>query len=64
MFCGFLQGGFFGFNIYEINSPFINRLESMLYFDNAQMFTLSLILGVVQIMFGMILKIFNRIKQF
>ena len=64
MLCGLLQGGFFGYSIYEINSPFINRLESMLYFDNAQMFTLSLILGVVQIMFGMILKIFNRIKQF
>ena len=64
MLCGFLQGGFFGFNIYEINSPFIKNLEEMLSLNNSQMFTLSLILGVVQIMFGMFLKIFNRIKQF
>lgn len=64
MICGLLQGGFFGYNIYEIDSPFIDNLESMLYFDNSQMFTLSLILGAVQIMFGMFLKIFNRIKQF
>lgn len=64
MVCGLLQGGFFGFNIYEINAPFIKNLESTFYFDNSQMFALSLILGVVQIMFGMIMKIFNRTKQF
>ena len=64
MLCGLLQGGFFGFSIYEIDAPFIKSLERMLYLDNSKMFALSLILGVVQIMFGMTLKIFNRIKQF
>ena len=64
MVCGLLQGGFFGFKIYELDSPFIQRLESVISFDNTQMFVLSLILGVVQIMFGMFIKIFNRTKQF
>ncbi len=64
MFCGLLQGGFFGFSIYEINSPIIQNLENIIYFDNSQMFMLSLVLGVIQIMFGMFIKIFNRAKQF
>lgn len=64
MVCGLLQGGFFGFNIYEISNPFIQKLQDLLYFNNSQMFMLSLVLGVVQIMFGMFIKIFNRIKQF
>jgi len=62
--CGLLTGGFFGFNIYEINIPFFQNMKNHVYFDNNQMFVLSLILGVVQIMFGMFLKIINRTKQF
>ena len=64
MVCGLLTGGFFGFNIYETNIPFFQNMKNQVYFDNSQMFTLSLILGVVQIMFAMFLKIVNRIKQF
>lgn len=64
MVCGLLQGGFFGYSIYEINNPFFQKLGNVLYFDNTQMFTLSLVLGVIQIMFGKFLQIFNRIKQF
>lgn len=64
MICGLLQGGFFGFSIYEIDAPIIKSIQNTLYLDNSQMFSLSLILGVVQIMFGKILKIFNRVKQF
>ena len=62
--CGLLTGGFFGFNIYDLNIPFFRDMKEQVYFDNQQMFTLSLILGVIQIMFGMFLKVFNRIKQF
>ena len=62
--CGLLTGGFFGFNIYEVNIPFFQNMKNHVYFDNNQMFELSLILGVVQIMFGMFLKIINRTKQF
>jgi V/A-type H+-transporting ATPase subunit I len=39
-------------------------MKEQVYFDNQQMFALSLILGVIQIMFGMFLKVFNRIRQF
>ncbi len=63
-FCGLLTGGFFGFQIYDINLPFFQKLKDGVYLDNNQMFVLSLILGVVQIMFGMALKVFNRAKQF
>ncbi len=62
--CGLLTGGFFGFNIYETHIPFFQNMKDQVYFDNQQMFNLSLVLGVIQIMFGLILKIFNRIKQF
>ena len=64
MVCGLLTGGFFGFSIYETNIPFFQDMKDQVYFDNEQMFMLSLILGVVQIMFAMFLKIVNRIKQF
>lgn len=63
-FCGLLTGGFFGFNIYEVNIPFVAMLKEKIFLDNNQMFVLSLVLGVVQIMFGMLLKIFNRKRQF
>ncbi len=64
MVCGLLQGGFFGISIYEINNPVIHNLQELVYFDNSQMFMLSLVLGVIQIMFGKFIMIFNRIKQF
>lgn len=64
MVCGLLTGGFFGFNLYDINAPFFQNMKNQMYFNNSQMFMLSLILGVVQIMFAMFLKIINRIKQF
>lgn len=64
MVCGLLTGGFFGFSIYETNIPFFQNMKEQVYFDNQQMFVLSLILGVIQILFGMCLKIFNRIRQF
>lgn len=64
MVCGLLTGGFFGFSIYETHIPFFQQMKEQVYFDNQQMFVLSLILGVIQILFGMFLKIFNRIRQF
>ncbi len=64
MVCGLLTGGFFGFSIYETNVPFFQNMKDRVYFDNEQMFMLSLVLGVIQIMFAMFLKIINRVKQF
>lgn len=64
MVAGLLTGGFFGFELYEIDTPFWLNIGKKLSLDNSQMFNLSIILGIVQIMFGMFIKIFNRIKQF
>ena len=64
MICGLLTGGFFGFSLYELDWPIAKKLESMVSLDNNQMFQLSLILGVIQILFGMILKIVNQTIQF
>lgn len=64
MVAGLLTGGFFGFAIYDLENPFSQALKEKAYFNNNQMFILSLVLGVIQILFGMCLKVANRIKQF
>lgn len=64
MVAGLLTGGFFGFNIYNLDIPPAKVLKAHIFFDNDKMFMLSLILGVIQILFGMCLKVANRIKQF
>ncbi|MDD2475533.1 MAG: V-type ATPase 116kDa subunit family protein [Dysgonamonadaceae bacterium] len=61
---GFLTGGFFGVQLYEIDTPFTKKLGDKLYLDNFMMFRLSLILGVIQVILGMFIKVFNRIIQF
>ncbi|MDR0745418.1 MAG: V-type ATP synthase subunit I [Mediterranea sp.] len=61
--CGLLTGGFFGFALYELDWPVAEKLRNMVSLDNNQMFQLSLILGVIQIFFGMILKVANQIIQ-
>jgi V/A-type H+-transporting ATPase subunit I len=63
-FCGFLTGTFFGANIYDIDLPFIQRLKSAIFMDNNDMFQLSLVLGIIQIVFGMVLKAVNQTIQF
>ena len=64
MCCGLLTGTCLGFNLYEINMPFFQSLKEAISLDNQQMFNLSLILGGVQIIFGMILKAVNQTIQF
>lgn len=63
-FAGLLSGSFFGFNLYGIDIPFFQKMRDLLYMDNQWMFNLSLILGVIQILFGMIIKVFNQTIQF
>lgn len=63
-FCGLLTGTFFGANIYDINLPFFQKMKATLFMDNNAMFQLSLILGVIQILFGMVLKAVNQSIQF
>jgi V/A-type H+/Na+-transporting ATPase subunit I len=65
---GIIGGTFFGINLYNTNLPIYSSLQS--YFDaentdiNNILFYLSLVLGGIQIMFGMILKAVNEIIQF
>lgn len=64
MVCGLLTGGFFGFSLYELDWPIAQKMRDLAFFDNSQMFQLSLLLGVVQILLGMILKAVNQFIQF
>ncbi len=61
---GFLSGTFFGFNVYDWGIPFLDKLGGAIALDNSQMFNLSLVLGFIQIMFGMVLKVVNKTIQF
>lgn len=63
-FTGFLTGGFFGVQIYDFNNSFTHKLRDKVFLDNNMMFNLSLILGTIQVIFGMVIKVFNRTIQF
>ena len=63
-FCGLLTGTFFGANIYDLDWPIVQRPKHAVLMDNHDMFRLSLILGVIQILFGMVLKAVNQTIQF
>ena len=63
-FCGMLTGTFFGANFYDLDWPFIQRMKQAIAMDNNDMFQLSLLLGVIQILFGMTLKAVNQAIQF
>ena len=63
-FCGLLTGTFFGANLYDLHWPWVKKMESAIRLDNNQMFELSLLCGVVQILFGMVLKAVNQAIQF
>ena len=60
---GSLTGTAFGFSLYDIDLPFFQKMKDMLYQDNQAMFYLSLIIGCVQILFGMVLKAVNLAIQ-
>lgn len=61
--CGLLSGTFFGFNIYDLDIEFVRKMKGFLYVDNSTMFTVSLCIGVVQILFGMAVKAVNLTIQ-
>ncbi|MDR1779732.1 MAG: V-type ATP synthase subunit I, partial [Tannerella sp.] len=44
--------------------PALDRLKEKIFMDNNKMFALALILGIIQIIFGMCLKAANRMIQF
>lgn len=65
---GIIGGTFFGISLYDTNLPVYSSLRQ--YFEaegtdiNNILFSLSLILGGIQILFGMILKAMNESIQF
>ncbi|MEG2149622.1 MAG: V-type ATPase 116kDa subunit family protein [Bacteroidaceae bacterium] len=63
-FCGMLTGTFFGFNLYGTDIPFFQKMRELFFQDNQWMFNFSLILGAIQIIFGMALKAVNQTIQF
>ena len=60
---GTLTGTAFGFNLYELDVPFLQKMKDLLLQDNQTMFYLSLVIGCVQILFGMLLKAVNLTIQ-
>ncbi|MBN1598279.1 MAG: hypothetical protein JW894_08290 [Bacteroidales bacterium] len=65
---GLIGGTFFGISLYEIKFGFYadlaNKFDAQNKTINDHLFTLALIFGAVQIIFGMFIKIFNEIKMF
>jgi len=59
---GFLGGNIFGIELVKIDA-FSNIKQYMLLSDPIKSFYFSIILGVAQVLFGQILRIFNRIKR-
>ncbi|MCQ2075302.1 MAG: V-type ATP synthase subunit I [Bacteroidaceae bacterium] len=63
MLCGLLSGSFFGFSLYDLDIPFVTQMKELLYKENSQMFSISLYIGVVQILLGMAVKAVNLTIQ-
>jgi V/A-type H+/Na+-transporting ATPase subunit I len=59
---GVVSGTFFGINLIETNVAFLDNMRGY-FLDSEQMFNLALIVGAVQIIFGMIVKVVNITRQ-
>lgn len=63
MLCGLLSGSFFGFSLYDLDIPFVAHMKELLFKENSEMFSISLYIGVVQILLGMAVKAVNITVQ-
>lgn len=65
---GLIGGTLFGLNLYDQGWGFYGSLNEMLKAQgkgiNDHLFNLALLLGVIQVLFGMVLKSINEMKQF
>ncbi|MGC8866313.1 MAG: V-type ATP synthase subunit I [Bacteroidales bacterium] len=59
---GIISGTFFGINLIEANIPALENVKKY-FLDSNKMLVLALILGGVQIVFGMIVKVMNITRQ-
>jgi len=60
---GIVSGTFFGYNLLESEIPWLESLK-VIMLDPNQLFYTALILGVVQIMFGMIIKAVGKVRRY
>lgn len=60
---GIVSGTFFGIQLLEVQVPWVVKMRAMML-DSQQLFNLALIIGVVQIIFGMFLKVANLWRRF
>jgi V/A-type H+-transporting ATPase subunit I len=60
---GLLSGTLFGVDLIKADIPFLSSLKD-LFLDPEEMFYFAIILGGIQIIFGMMVKILNITKQF
>ncbi len=60
---GLITGSFFGFEIAKFNLPFIEQFKKFILSPD-DLFNVALILGVIQIIFGMIIKTVGTIRRF
>lgn len=60
---GIVSGTFFGIQLLEVQVPWVVKMRAMML-DSQQLFNLALVIGVVQILFGMFLKVANLWKQY
>ena len=60
---GIVSGTFFGIQLLEVQVPWVVKFRSLML-DSQQLFDRALIIGGVQIIFGLFLKVANQWKQY
>ncbi|MDD4198302.1 MAG: V-type ATPase 116kDa subunit family protein [Paludibacter sp.] len=60
---GFVSGTFLGFNLIEAEIPWLEKFK-VIMLDSNQLFYTALIVGIVQILFGMIIKAVGQVIRF
>ncbi len=60
---GFISGTFFGIPLLDVSWPWIQKAKAVML-DSDQLFNLSLIIGCVQILFGMVIKVIGQTMRF
>lgn len=60
---GIVGGTFFGISLLDAQWPWLEKIKGYML-DSQQLFNLALVIGVVQIIFGMFLKVANLWKQY
>ncbi|MDA3894213.1 MAG: ATPase [Salinivirgaceae bacterium] len=60
---GILSGTFFGVNLIDANINFLTNYKN-LFLNPDNMFNLALVLGAIQIVFGISVKALNKMKQY